>query len=220
MKERTALVAGSTGLVGGELVKCLLDSPAYRQVTVLVRRPLDLHHPRLVQQTVDFDHLSQYAAAFQVNDLYSCLGTTRRKTPNQEAYRRVDLEYPLAMARLGKEQGAVRFMLVSSMGADAGSAIFYNRLKGEAEQALEAVGLPALHIFRPSLLLGDRQEFRFGERIAVALSPLYAPLMVGGLRKLRPIHARTVARAMIKAALEGENGQHVYESDLIAAMGE
>ncbi len=216
---RTALVAGATGLVGGHLVRELVGRPEYRHVTVLVRRELDFAHPKLTQHAVDFDHLEMHADAFSVDDVFCCLGTTIKKAGSQPAFRKVDFDYPLAMGRHAKAQGARRFLIVTAMGANAGSSIFYNRVKGEVENALAGLELPALLIFRPSLLLGERQEQRFGESVAAAVTKVINPLMVGGLRKYRGIAGLTVARAMIAAAGMASSGVQVFESDRIADLG-
>lgn len=213
---RRALIAGATGLVGGELLRILLDRPEYDRVLSIGRRSLNLTHPKLTQRTVDFDRLSEAADAFQVDDVYCCLGTTIKKAGSQAAQRRVDYEYPLAMARLAAAQGAGQYLLVSSMGADSHSRFFYNRVKGDVEAAVSAAGVPAVQIFRPSLLLGDRQEVRMGERIAVWLSPLYGPLFPA---KYRPIQARDVAQAMVNSALTGAApGVQIHENDRIAQL--
>jgi uncharacterized protein YbjT (DUF2867 family) len=216
---RTAVVAGATGLVGGHVVRALLDRPEYSRVTVLVRRKLDLVHPRLEQRLVDFDRLDEQADLFAGADVFCCLGTTIKKAGSQAAFRKVDYEYPLTLGRLARQQGARRFLLVSSMGANPQSGVFYSRVKGELENALAELGLPALLIFRPSLLLGERQEHRAGERIGAAVMKVVGPLMVGGLRKYRAIHGRTVARAMVYAAGQPWTGCHRFESDRIAELG-
>ena len=213
---KTALIAGATGLVGGELLSILLNRPEYLRVVALVRRPLPLNHPNLQQLVVDFDRLPEQADAFRVDDVYCCLGTTIKKAGSQAAQRRVDYEYPLAMARLAAGQGARRYMLVSSMGADSKSAVFYSRVKGDVEAAVAATGVPAVHIFRPSLLLGQRQEHRIGERIAVVLSPVFGPLLPA---RYRPIQAADVARAMVNVALGPEAaGTRIYLNDEVQRL--
>ncbi|MFZ5816068.1 MAG: oxidoreductase [Bacillota bacterium] len=216
---RRALVLGATGLVGGEVVRLLLEQPEYERVVVLVRRGLGWSHPRLEQRVVEFDRLAEQREAFAVDDLYCCLGTTIRKAGSQAAFRRVDYEYPLTAARLAKEAGVQRYLLVSSMGADPNSAIFYSRVKGEMEQAIAAVGLPSLLIFRPSLLLGERQEVRPAERVAAVIMRAMGPLMVGPLARYRAVEGRTVARAMIRVALEGPTGVHRCLNDQILRLG-
>lgn len=170
---------------------------------------------------VDFDHLDPVADGFAVDDLFCALGTTHSKAGSRANFRRVDFDYPLAAARLGKEAGVKQYLLVSSMGADPGARVHYSKVKGELEAALADLGLPALLIFRPSLLLGERQERRPGESMAAALMRLIDPLMaLGPLTRVRAIKGETVARAMIRQALLGLSGVRVYLNDEIQRMGE
>lgn len=218
MSAKSALIAGATGLTGSELVKVLLDDPAYDKVKVLVRRPLDMDHPKLEQIHADFYQLKKYAERFDVDDVYCCLGTTIRKAGSQKAFRRVDYEYPVAIAELAKEAGAKNFLVISAMGADARSNIFYSRVKGQMEDALKKMEFKALHIFQPSLLLGERNEFRLGEKAASLLAPAFSPLLRGGMKKYKPIEAKQVAKAMCEAAKSEKNGVLVHSSDEIAEM--
>lgn len=159
---RIALVLGATGLVGSALTRDLLGGN-WDEVRVLVRRPLALEHPKLRQIQVDWDRLEQYSEQFAgVYAVFCCLGTTIKQAGSQEQFERVDLEYPLAAAALAKEHNVKQFLAVSSMGASAKSRTFYSRIKGRTEEGLIAAGFHGLHLFRPSLLLGDRAEFRLG----------------------------------------------------------
>jgi uncharacterized protein YbjT (DUF2867 family) len=209
---RQALVAGATGLVGGHVVERLLADAAYGAVTALGRRPLELSHPDLTSAVVDFDRLDQAAGALAADDVFCCLGTTRKQAGSEAAFRKVDQEYVVALARLARQAGAERFLLVSSVGANARSGNFYLRVKGETEDAVAALGYPTFHVFRPSFLLGDRPEARTGERLGIlaarALDPLVA--LLKPLARYRPVHARTVAAAMIAAALAGDRGRQVH----------
>lgn len=219
MSKRTALVAGATGLVGGELLRLLVERTEYDQVTALLRRPLPWTHPKLIQKVVNFDDPGLYASPVEADDFFCCLGTTMKKAGSKEAFRKVDLEYPLALADLALASGGNTFLLVSSIGADPQSRVFYSQVKGQAEQALRTRPIPSLHIFRPSLLVGARQEFRLGESVGYWLMKLIGFALAGPLKKYRAIHAQTVARAMVRAALRGEPGAHVYESDTIELLG-
>lgn len=220
MTGKSALIAGATGLTGSKLVEVLLDHPEYDKVTVFVRRPLTLEHPKLEQIHVDYYRLADYAKHFQVEDVFCCLGTTIKKAGSQKAFRRVDYDYPVALAQLAKSAGAKNFLVVSAMGADSRSNIFYNRVKGQMEDSLKKMELPALHIFRPSLLLGDRKEFRLGEKAASLISPVFSPLLRGGMKKYKPIQAEQVAQAMFAAAQSESDGVHIYPSDEIAELAE
>lgn len=214
-KKKKALLVGASGLVGNELLHILLDAPEYEHVTILTRKKINIEHPKLHQLAVDFDNLQNYKDQFQVNDVYCCLGTTIKKAGSQDAFRRVDFEYPLTLAKFSKENQIDRFLIITAIGSSSSSNIFYNRVKGEVEEAIKKVGLPSLHIFRPSLLLGDRQEFRLGEKFASLLSPLYSFLMVGSMAKYKPIQARNVAIAMYRQGQATENGEFTYSSDQI-----
>jgi uncharacterized protein YbjT (DUF2867 family) len=214
-ENKTALLVGATGLVGNELLNCLLESPAYDQVRVFTRKPLGVHHPKIVEIEVDFERLHLYKEYFLVNDVYCCLGTTIKKAGSQDAFKKVDYDYPLELATLAKESNVEKFLIITAMGSDDQSRLFYNRVKGEIEKALQKLGLHSLHIFRPSLLLGERKEFRVGEKMAILLSPLLSLAMVGPLRKYKPIEARDVARAMCLVGQRERKGTHIYPSNEI-----
>ena len=216
---RTALLLGATGLVGSELLTLLLADTEYRQVTVLVRRNLPQTHPKLVQRVVDFKDLPKAADAYKVDDVFCCLGTTIKKAGSQEAFRVVDYTYPLESAKLAARQGAGQYLLITALGANAKSSVFYNRVKGEVEEAIGKLPLKSLHIFRPSLLLGNRQESRTGEKIAIAVMKPLGFLLAGPLKKYRGIQARTVAQAMLRTAKQSVAGRHAYNSDVIQEMG-
>jgi uncharacterized protein YbjT (DUF2867 family) len=214
---RTALVLGATGLVGAELLEMLLADPGYARVEVLARRPPERRHPRLRDHAVDFERLSEHRALLAGDDLFCCLGTTMARAGSEQAFRRVDLEYVVQAAELAVEQGVRQFVVISSVGADPQSRILYNRTKGEMEAAVKRLPFQAVWILRPSLLLGDRAEHRRGERMAAVLSRAIAPLLIGALRRYRPIPARAVAAAMLRVARRDGTGG-VLESDQIAAV--
>jgi uncharacterized protein YbjT (DUF2867 family) len=212
-----ALLVGASGLVGGRCLARLLDHSAYGRVTVLSRRPLALSHAKLRVELVNFDGLQSLGE--RCDDIFCCLGTTIRKAGSQEDFRRVDHDYPLALARLGKTAGAQQFLLVSALGADAQSAVFYSRVKGETERDIAAIGLPKVIFLRPSILLGERREHRPGERVGIFVGQLIAPLFVGPLRKYRPIRADDVAAAMLYAA-NHEVRSGPIDSDEIAFLAQ
>ena len=215
---RTALLIGATGLVGGHCLDLLLRDEAYESVVALGRRKLTHEHAKLVQHVIDFERLSDHADLIRAHDVFCCLGTTIKRAGSQEAFYKVDFEYTREVARLAKENGAAQFLLVSSLGANAGSRVFYNRVKGEVEEAISRLSFEAVQIFRPSLLLGERAEFRFGERVAEKFSSIFSFLFIGALKKYRPVHARTVAQAMVSVAKEQPAGVNIFESDRIRAM--
>ncbi len=217
MSGKSALLAGATGLVGGYVLRRLLVHSRYSRVEILVRRESPIRDPKLTQRIVDFARLDADVLGIAPDEVFCCLGTTIGKAGSEEAFRRVDYDYPLALARLAKGVGADKFLMVSALGADPKSAVFYNRVKGEVEQAIAAIGLPAAYFFRPSLLLGPRAESRPGEKIGIAVGKLIAPLLIGGLRKYRPIHADTVAAAMVYVA-NHDVPAGVIESDAITRL--
>lgn len=215
---RPALVLGATGLIGSALTALLLKDPAYSRVTILARRALPGAHPNLDQRIGDLSRMEEQSDLFAGADLFCCLGTTIRKAGSQAAFRTVDFDYPLAAARLARVSGSRQYLLVTAMGADPRSSVFYNRVKGEVEEAIRALDLPSFHIFRPSLLLGSREESRPGEAIAAAIARPLAFLFAGPLRRYRPIEGAAVAEAMRRVARSNTSGTHVYESDRIAAI--
>jgi len=196
-----AWIAGATGLVGRALLERLLARPEVKQVTAIVRRPTGRTHAKLRELVVDFDHLETSLAGRSATHVFCCLGTTIGAAGSQEVFRRVDHDYPLALGRAALKGGARKVLVVTAMGANSKSRIFYNRVKGDLEQDLRALGLPELHLLRPSLLLGERTERRSGERLAMILAAPMKALLVGPLRKYRPIAASDVAEAMLKIGL-------------------
>lgn len=212
-----ALLVGATGLVGGFVMARLLAHPDYSNVEVWVRRELPLRDLKLIQRVVDFSNLPLQQV--HADHVFCCLGTTIAKAGSEAAFRKVDHDYPLALAKLARSGGGKKFLMVSALGADATSSVFYNRVKGEVENAIVALDLPAVWFFRPSLLLGPRQENRPGERIGAVIGKLVAPLLIGGLRKYRPIHVDTVAAAMVYAATH-DAPPGTIESDAIARLAE
>lgn len=212
-----AVIAGATGLVGTALVRQALNDPRIDHVTVLVRRSLNINHPKLEEQRIDFDQLEQ-ASIPRGADVYCALGTTIKKAKTREAFERVDLHYPLQLASLAKAEDARQFLVITATGANRNSIFFYNRVKGELEAQLRALQLPSLQIFRPSLLIGEREEFRLGERVGAIAGQALRILMIGRLARYRPIHAAVVAQAMLTSAGREHSGMTVYESEMIREL--
>jgi uncharacterized protein YbjT (DUF2867 family) len=202
---RTALLVGATGLVGSFLLERLLASPRYARVVVWARREIDKIHPKMQVEVVDFERLAQ--RRLEAEDVFCCLGTTIRQAGSQKAFHHVDFDYPVALAGVAARSGARRFLVVSALGANKRSRVFYNRVKGEMETAVRIAAVPKTYIFRPSLLSGPRKEERLGEKIGLVVGAVLGPL----LGKYRPIHADRVAAAMIRAA-EGDLPSGVIES--------
>jgi len=208
-RRRSVLILGATGLVGHECLHLLLEDPTVTRVLAPTRRPLvEPASPKLDTHVVDFDHLDADAEPFAVDQILCALGTTIKDAGSQEAFRRVDFDYPVAAAKLGLERGATHFLLVSALGANADSRIFYSRVKGEVENALRTLGYRSITIVRPSLLLGNRDQPRVGEEIGRRVGFL-AP------GKYRPVQARDVAFALVDAARADQPGLRIIESDEI-----
>lgn len=218
MTRRTALLAGATGLVGGHCLELLLHDDAYGQVAVLGRRELGTTHRKSVQRVVDFDRLAELGDVPRIDDVFCCLGTTMKQAGSEEAFRRVDFTYVYELARLASRHRPGQFLLVSALGANRQSRVFYNRVKGEVEEAIRKLPFDGVHIFRPSLLLSDRRESRPGERLAILAGRALGFVFVGPLGRYRPIAARAVAATMVRIAKEAARGVHVYESDRIRAL--
>jgi uncharacterized protein YbjT (DUF2867 family) len=206
---KTALVAGSTGLIGKQLLQLLLDSDRYDKVKALTRSDLNISHPKLSQIKPDFRRLIDFKHELSANDIFCCLGTTMAKVKSKEKFYEVDFTFPSELAKAGSEQGAQQFLLVSALGADHHSSIFYNRVKGELEEAISRIHFDAIHIFRPSLLLGPREEHRSGEEAAKIFYKIFGFVIPG---KYKAIDSAKVAQAMLYYASLEEKGIFIYES--------
>ncbi len=215
MKNRSALLAGATGLVGGHCLTFLQEMPDIAEIRVLTRRPLTVNHPKIREHVVDFNHLDQYRDIITADHIFCCLGTTIKKAGSREAFQLVDYDYPYRIAEIAAKNGAENFLLVSALGANPKSKIFYNRVKGELEKAVSSLPFAGILIFHPSLLLGQREEFRAGEKAGAFLFRLVSPFLAGKLTKYRPIQAQAVAKAMVYMAPTRLKGVHIFESDQI-----
>lgn len=216
----TALILGSTGLVGRELLHLLLGSNEFTQVCSISRSSLPDKHPKLVQVLADFDSLSAHASHFAADVVFICLGSTIAKAGSNAAFRKVDYDYVVEASRLAEEQGAGHLLVVSALGANPRSSIFYNQVKGEMELAVSLKSVPRISIFRPSLLSGERAETRRGERVGLWFARLISPLLKGKLRKYRHIPGAVVAGAMLHIAVNRDDaGVRIFHSDEIARIG-
>ncbi len=219
--KKTALLFGATGLVGSHCLAQLLEHPAYHKVITFTRKPLEAEHPRLEQHVIDFKRLEEYADLIRGNDLFSCLGTTMAKAGSKQAFYEVDYTYAQVSARIACENGVGQLLLVSSVGADRNALFFYSRVKGALEDAVKQLPFWAVHIFQPSILLGQRGEMRPAEQLAAGLSSRLDRLTGGALfGKYRPVEGEMVARAMLAAAQQLKPGLSVYSSDEIHRVAE
>ncbi|MCC7297220.1 MAG: NAD(P)H-binding protein [Bacteroidia bacterium] len=202
--EKTAIIAGASGQVGGYLLTKLLNSDEYQNVIALIRQPLEITHPKLQQLQVDFEQLN--TLQIQGNDVFCCMGTTIKKAKTQENFKHIDYGYPLQLAKTMFQNGATKFMLVSSMGADTKSSIFYARVKGELEKDVAEIPYKTIGIFRPSMLLGPRKEKRMGEQIGKILMRFFAFIIPA---KYKAVHAEKVAESMLQFAQKDLLGAHI-----------
>jgi uncharacterized protein YbjT (DUF2867 family) len=207
---RTALVVGASGLVGSVLVRMLLKSIHYNQVHILVRKELNRTNKKLVQHVVDFDQLATLPFDCKVDDAFCALGTTIAKAGSRDAFTRVDQDYVITFAEKALSMGAKGCYVVSSMGANPKSRIFYSKVKGQMEEKLKTLNFPGLAIFRPSLLLGPRTEKRAGEKFSGYMMKALDFMIPS---KYKAIHVDKVAKKMIEVALKDEKGVHILESD-------
>lgn len=213
-----AVIAGASGLIGSELLQLLLQSQHYNEVLALVRSELPVSHKKLVQLVIDFDQLDQYQASISGHAVFCCLGSTRSKTPDLSVYRKIDHDYPLQLAQIARQNRMSHYHLVSAIGANSKSGNFYTKIKGQTEDDIQQVGIKSLHIYQPSLLTGNRKEFRLAEKIATVAMRIIDPLLVGSFNKYRSIPAQTVAQAMYRQSLNTEEGVFIHPSNHIKQL--
>lgn len=203
---RTALVVGASGLVGKELIKLLLEDPEYQTIISLVRNPTNTNHPKLVEKVISFDELSKVSIESTLLDSYCCLGTTIAKAKTKDNFYKVDFTYCYEFAKLSKSLGISNFCIVTAIGSDPKSKVFYSKVKGDVEKAISGIGFCSTNIVRPSLLLGERQEFRLGEVIFSKISWFLEPIFMGELKKYKPIQGKQVANIMIQITKQQKQG--------------
>ena len=215
MNGQTAVIAGATGLVGSLLLQKLLNDHTFSKVIALTRKLSEIPHRKLVNKVVDFNKIEEIESSFDHADTIFCsVGTTQKKVHGSEAdYRKVDVDIPLHLGQIGLKKGVKQFILVSSIGANPSSHNFYLRLKGEVENAVSELGYESLYIFRPSMLLGKRSEYRLGENIGQAVMRSASFLFFGSMKKYYPVQASDVAQAMLEAAKEKRPGINIIQYD-------
>lgn len=207
---RIAVVAGHTGLVGRHLLDLLLQDARYTRVIAVGRRAPERSAPRLEIVTTEMGDLARVREQLKADDAFCCLGTTIKAAGSKAAFERVDFHMVVDFARATHAAGARRGFVVSSLSADPRSPVYYSRVKGRAEQALGEVGFDALHVVRPSLLLGERTEHRPGEALAQRIAPLIGPFMRGALAKYRPIDARDVAQSLVTLSRRSDDERGTF----------
>ena len=197
---KTAILLGATGLTGNLLLKRLLDDDRYDKVKLFSRSAASIAHSKIEEHLIDLFELEKYQSLFTGDEVFCCVGTTTAKTPDKAFYKKIDYDIPLNAAKLCKVNQIPMFIVISALGANPDSRIFYNRLKGEMEAAVLAVGISQTYILQPSLISGYRKERRMGEWIAKQLMKLFNIIMIGPMRKYRSIHPDIIAKAMISLA--------------------
>jgi uncharacterized protein YbjT (DUF2867 family) len=207
---KTALIVGSTGMVGKLLTHQLLEDPRYQKIRILVRKKIDNNHPKLEQIIFDFNLPDPKMV--NADDVFCCLGTTIKKAGSKNNFKKVDFEYPLMVAKIAKQNGVKQFAIITAMGANQKSRIFYNSVKGDVEESLKKIGFDSLLIFRPSMLLGKREEFRMGEIIGSFFMKMFSfaiPL------KYKAVQGEKVAQSMVYFSNQNKQGVRIVESDMI-----
>lgn len=210
MPQKSALLLGATGLTGGHLLNLLLESEDYHTVYIYSRRPIGIQNPKLKELIINYD---DYEGTVEADNVFCCLGTTIKVAKTKEAFKKVDLTYPVKIAQLQFNAGSKRFLVISAMGAAADSLFFYSKVKAEMETQLTNIGYPKLLIFRPALITGDRKEHRAGEKIAAGINEILNHVLVGKLRKYQSVSAKAIASCMLSYS----NNNQVYGKVVISS---
>ena len=214
---KTALLFGSSGLIGGHLLNQLIQNNNYSKIKIFVRSKPEINNPKVEIIKIDFNNLENHNEDIKGDDCFFCIGTTKQNSPDKNEYQRVELEIPKEIAQITKSNLVNSFIFVSALYANPKSSGKYVRYKGLVEEELKRLNFPKLALMRPSFLMGNRKEKRVGEKIGIFVFKLLSPLLLGPLKKMRPIHSETVAKAMIKAANENLE-KNIFESNEIAEL--
>ena len=214
---KTAIIFGASGLIGSHLLNQLIGNNKYSKIKLFVRSTIDRNDPKIEIIQTDFNNLTNHRDDIRGDDCFYCIGTTKKNSPNKDEYKRVELEIPKQIAQIAKSNLVNSFVFVSSGYADPKSSGDYLKFKGEVEEELKRLDFPKLGIMRPSFLLGNRKENRVGEKMGIFIFKLLSPLLIGPLKKMKPIHSENVAYAMLKIC-ESDHQQVVFESNEIAQL--
>jgi len=214
---KTALIFGSSGLIGGKLLKILIETNNYNKIKLFVRSAPEINDPKIEIIETDFNNLENHKEDIKGDDCFFCIGTTKQNTPDKNEYRRIEYNIPVKVAQIAKLNLVNSFLYVSSGFADPKNSGAYLRNKGEVEEGLKKLNFPKLGIMRPSILLGNRKENRVGEKIGIFIFKLLSPLFVGPLKKMKPIHSEKVAKAMLIVA-QNDFQQTIFESNQIVEI--
>ena len=214
---KTALVFGSTGLIGGHLISQLIKNDNYNKIKIFVRSEIVINEPKIEIIKTDFNDLENHIEDVKGDDCFFCIGTTKQNSPDKNEYQKVELDIPKKIAQIARNNSVISFIFISSIYANPKSSGDYVKFKGLVEEELKKLNFSNLGILRPSFLMGDRKENRVGEKIGVLTFRLLSPLLLGPLKKMRPINSEKVAKAMIKIANENLE-KTVFESDEIVEL--
>lgn len=211
---KTAIILGATGLTGGLLLQKLLEDDRYSKIKLFSRSSSSITHPKIEEHLIDLFELSNYVKDFTADEVFCCIGTTTAKTPDKERYRNIDYGIPVSAAELCKTNNVPTLIIISALGADSNSRIFYNRTKGEMENAVLALNIPKTHILQPSLIGGQRDEKRPGEYFFKQLMKVFNPILIGSLKKYRIIHPETIVSAMVWLANHNFDQQRIVSDQI------
>ena len=214
---KTALIFGSSGLIGGHLLKLLAQSNDYNKIKLFVRSVPEINDPKIEVIKTDFNNLESHKEDIKGNDCFFCIGTTKQNSPDKDEYKRIERNIPVEVAEIAKLNLINSFLYVSSGFADPKNSGAYLKYKGEVEEELKKLNFSTLGIMRPSFLMGNRKENRVGEKIGIFLFKMLSPLFLGPLKKMKPIHSETVAKAMIIVA-KNDFQQTIFESNEIVEI--
>ncbi|MDB9923598.1 NAD(P)H-binding protein [Candidatus Pelagibacter sp.] len=214
---KTALLFGSSGLIGGHLLNQLIKDNKYSKIKLFIRTDPEISDPKVEVIKTNFNNLQNHKEDIKGDDCFFCIGTTKQNSPDKDDYRKVELEVPKEIAQIAKSNLVNSFIFVSALYANPKSSGNYVRFKGLVEEELKSLNFTKLGIMRPSFLMGDRKEKRVGEKIGIFVFKLLSPLLLGPLKKMRPIHSEKVAKAMIRAA-NGNSEKNIFESNEIAEL--
>lgn len=203
MMGKTAIILGATGLTGNLLLRKLVQNDTYDRIVLFSRHQTNIKHPKIEEHLIDLFKLEEHKEKFEADEVFCCIGTTKSKTPDEATYKKIDHGIPVTAAKLSAENNIGTFLVISALGADANSRIFYNKVKGEMQMDVLDQSIKNTYILQPSLISGDREEGRFFENLAKSTMKLVNPLLIGSLKKYRSIHPELIAEAMIRVA---ENG--------------
>jgi len=217
---KTALVLGSSGLIGSLLLEKLFNHPDYSTIITIVRKPQQINHPKLIEIVTDFNSEINLDDIETIDSIFSCLGTTRKKTPDLDAYHKIEVDIPNQFAKLGIQKGLTKFHYISAIGANTNSSNFYLKMKGEAERTLQKNNIKQLFLYRPSLLIGNRAEYRLAENISAKVFPLINFFLRGNLSKYKSIEAEKVAQSLLENDLQlnSEKVSVLYYNEIINSI--